>query len=195
MLCRSTDRVREPLASDARRRGRKQAPTEDRCWGRRRAGWAAARALVPATARMRHAQCSYRRSAMHNIRSARTAARRGILHRRPGDPSSCRYLRRARRPRGSKSSSRSPCTPGRRNTSQRHRRVVDPDQHFRAIGSEQVNGLREDRYFCLGAFSSSPAAASLPSSLARTPSSRVRAALRTSSCNAVSASSSSWLVA
>jgi len=51
------------------------------------------------------------------------------------------------------------------------------------------------RYFCRGCRRLSPAATSLPASLAWTASRRVRAALRTSSCRAVSASRSAWLVA
>jgi len=50
-------------------------------------------------------------------------------------------------------------------------------------------------YFCRGADSSFPAEASFPARLAVTASTNVRAALRTSSCTASSASNSSWLEA
>src|SRR5438094_5036989 len=76
---------------------------------------------------------------------------------------------------------------------------VAPDSRVSAprlkAGSLQPGHVKGGCYFCRGCRRLSPALTNLPSSCAHTPSSKVRAALRTSSCSAESVSRSAWLVA
>ena len=69
-----------------------------------------------------------------------------------------------------------------------------PARNIEVIEMEFI-AKRARRYFWRGARRSSPAVTSFPANLLRTASINVRAALRTSSWIAVSASSSAWLVA